>query len=345
MSAIGLGAVGAKLQGAANKASSKVGSQAKGSSYLGAYMGQRKKIRDTNRAQGYGKGLKGRISNSRFTGKAGSHLAATGMALASKEEAEAVDHEMVAMQKQSGWTEANRLDKAHDEFVEAMEGGDTTRARAAQKILLSGGNAGISKLQSGYSKLGQQMDSSGYGNMMGSATGQKVLSDLSSSGIKSKNAALDKMAHTEPVDASGNKATVDSIASSISTYTALTDSELAGQNAANLTLAASSGGLSAERAQRIRANDTVWSQLSEDKKEIISNVAGPAATPSAATQPPAGGQQAAIPTQGQTTLTIPHGGNGTSPPPGMTQQSSGLFVPSNMNNGGTTPPSPPPPAP
>ncbi|HSW90620.1 MAG TPA: hypothetical protein VLF64_01340, partial [Candidatus Saccharimonadales bacterium] len=169
LSAIGLGAVGAKLQGAANKASSKVGSQAKGSSYLGAYMGQRKKIRDTNRAQGYGKGLKGRISNSRFTGKAGSHLAATGMALASKEEAEAVDHEMVAMQKQSGWTEANRLDKAHDEFVEAMEGGDTTRARAAQKILLSGGNAGISKLQSGYSKLGQQMDSSGYGNMMGSA--------------------------------------------------------------------------------------------------------------------------------------------------------------------------------
>lgn len=352
------GAVGAKLQGAANKATGKVGSHAKNSSYLGAYMGQRSKIRATNRAQKYGKGkVLGRISNSRLSGKAGSHLAATGMALASKEEAEAVDHEMVALQKQDGWTEANRLGKARDEFVEAMQAGDTTRARAAQRILLGSGNAGISQLQAGYSKLGTDMSDSSYGTMMESATGQKVLSDLSSSGIKGKNAALDKMAHTEPLsrDAQGNvtgKNSVDSIAKSQSTYTALTDSELAGQNAANLTEAVNSGGLSTERAQRIKGNDTVWSQLSEDKKQIISNAAGSAPTTSPAPAPAGSPQPATSPAQPQnpTTLTIPHGGSNppatpsATPPPGMTQRASGLFVPSNMNNGGNNTPPPPPPS-
>jgi len=353
------GTIGAKAQGWANKASGNVGSHAKKSSYLGAYMGQRSKIRATNRAQKYGKGkVLGRISNSRFSGKAGSHLAATGMALASKEEAEAVDHEMVALQKQDGWTEANRLGKARDEFVEAMQAGDTTRARAAQRILLGSGNAGISQLQSGYSKLGTDMSDSSYGTMMESATGQKVLSDLSSSGIKGKNAALDKMAHTEPLakDAQGNvtgKNSVDSIAKSQSTYTALTDSELAGQNAANLTEAVNSGGLSTERAQRIKGNDTVWSQLSEDKKQIISNAAGTAAAPPATTAPaPSGGQSpAAAQPSPSTTLTIPHGGgtppaappssgSQAPPPPGMVQHASGLVIPSSANN--NTPPPPPP---
>jgi len=355
------GALGAKLQGMANKAGGKVGARVKDSTYAGAYMAQRKKISATKRAQSYGKGLRGAVSHSRFSGRAGNELATTGSALATKEEREAVDNEVVAMQKQSGWTEANKLENAQHEFEEAMRAGNATKARAAQQILLSGGNKGISRLQDGYSNLGSSMGVEQYEAMMNAAPAQKALSDLSSAGIKGKNAALTQMSYTAPTttDANGNKVktTVDSIANSAGTYNALTDSELAGQSDENLQSAINSGGVSQERASRIRSNDSVWSQLSENKKQMISGVAGPAQAPA---QPASGGQQTQ--TQPQTPagqLTIPHGGGNppASPPPAAppaspphqppgtsnyTQRPSGLFVPPSSNTPPSNPPSSPP---
>jgi hypothetical protein len=307
------GAIGAKLQGLSNKATGKIGARVKDSSYAGAYMAQRKKLAATKRAQGYGatKGLKGatygRLSRSRLSGSAGSQLATTGSALASKEEREAVDNEVVAMQKQSGWTEANKLQNAQSEFERAMKSGNATKARAAQQILLGGGNKGIGRLQDAYSNLGSSMSTSQYESMMNDAPAQKVLSDLSGAGIKGKNAALTQMSYTPPVttDANGKKVknTVDSIANSADTYNALTDTELAGQSEENLERAISSRALSPERAQRLQTNDTVWSQLSEGKKQMIAAAAGPA--PSAPAPPSSGAAagQASSPTQ----LTIAHG--------------------------------------
>lgn len=351
------GALGAKLQGMANKAGGKVGARVKDSTYAGAYMAQRKKISATKRAQSYGKGLRGAVSHSRFSGRAGNELATTGSALATKEEREAVDNEVVAMQKQSGWTEANKLENAQHEFEEAMRAGDATKARAAQQILLSGGNKGISRLQDGYSNLGSSMGVEQYEAMMNAAPAQKALSDLSSAGIKGKNAALTQMSYTAPTttDANGNKVktTVDSIANSAGTYNALTDSELAGQSDENLQSAINSGGVSQERASRIRSNDSVWSQLSENKKQMISGVAGPAQAPA---QPASGGQQTqAQPQTPAGQLTIPHAGGNppaslppASPPhqpPGTsnyTQRPSGLFVPPSSNTPPSNPPSSPP---
>lgn len=348
------GAIGTKLQGLSNKATGKIGARVKDSSYAGAYMAQRKKLAATKRAQGYGAttGLKGalygRLSRSRVSGSAGSQLATTGSALASKEEREAVDNEVVAMQKQSGWTEATKLKNAQSEFEDAMKAGNATKARAAQQILLGGGNKGIGRLQDAYSNLGSSMSTSQYESMMNDAPAQKVLSDLSSAGIKGKNAALTQMSYTPPVttDANGNKVktTVDSIANSPETYNALTDAELAGQSDDNLQRAIDSGGVTQQRAQRIQANDTVWSNLSENKKQMIASAAGPAPAAPAPSSSGAAGGQTSSPTQ----LTIPHGSSATQPqpatssahlPPGTssyTPNASGLYVPPGA--GGTTPP-------
>lgn len=256
------GAIGARLQGMGDRATGRVSSRVKDSTYAGAYLSQRKKIRAANRAQSYGKGVRGYVSKSRFTGKAGTELAALGSALSSREEKEAVDNEIINMQKQSGWTEANRLDKAKEEFVGAMRSGDSTKARAAQQIMLSSGNAGISKLQESMESIEGDAN---YTSMMGSATGQKVLSDLNGSGVKGKNAALAKLAYSQE----GTK--VSSLANDGNTYSALNDAEVAGQSTGNIQKAITNGGITHERAAEMMNNQNVWSQLSEDKKTMIRN--------------------------------------------------------------------------
>jgi hypothetical protein len=275
------GAIGGKLQGIGNKATGRVGARARDSSYAGAYMTQRKKIKAATRAQSYGTGLRGKLSKSNISGRAGTELAATGSALASREEREAVDNEVIRLQKQDGWTEENRLGKASAEFTDAMRSGDSTRARAAQSIMLSSGNAGISQLQASMESLEGDAN---YSSMMSSATGQKVMSDLNGSGIKGKNAALAKLAY------SGADTKVSDLASAGSTYSALTDAEVAGQSLDNIKRATQNNGITQERAVEMMNNQNIWSQLSEDKKQVIRNRAASPnrqSNPGAGTTPPA----------------------------------------------------------
>jgi hypothetical protein len=307
-------------------------------------MKQRSKIRGSKRLQKFNDGaIYGRISRSGLSGQAGTELGAMGTAMASKEEREAVDNEAVRLQKQTGWTEANRLENARETFKEAMKSGDTTKARAAQQILLSGGNKGISELQNAYTDIGNSSSDEEYGKMMNDSIGQKVLSDLNSSGIKGKNASLAQMAYTPPVDSNGKKRTVADIAGDSGTYSALTDAELAGQSEDNLKKA----NISSTRAQSIIDNQNVWSQLSDNKKQIIQGYAaagGGTPTPQAGgtpapggnpapTPPPAGGQGGGTPPPANPTnppqLNIPHG-----PAPNKGSSGTNTYTPP-TNPGGT----------
>ena len=277
------GSIGAKMQGWGNKATGRIGSRAK-ENYNKSNFAMARKIREQGQEKYRRSQLGTRVgAGSRILSGVGltksqqygqHHLATSAQSQASKDEREAVDDEMVSMQKQSGWTEANRLDMAQREFVSAMRSGNGTRARAAQQILLSGGNKGISNLQSGYSQLGHNEDGSAmsgeaYSSMMGQASSQKVLSDLNSAGIKGKNAALSAMAYSEHANADGTANTVDSIAANAGTYSALTDAELVGQNETNLQ----QSGITSERAQGVMNNANVWQNLSENKKAIIRDFA------------------------------------------------------------------------
>lgn len=178
---------------------------------------------------------------------------------------------------------------------------------------------------------------------MNDSIGQKVLSDLNSSGIKGKNASLAQMAYTPPVDSNGKKRTVADIAGDSGTYSALTDAELAGQSEDNLKKA----NISSTRAQSIIDNQNVWSQLSDNKKQIIQGYAaagGGTPTPQAGgtpapggnpapTPPPAGGQGGGTPTPANPTnppqLNIPHG-----PAPNKGSSGTNTYTPP-TNPGGT----------
>ena len=317
------GALGSRLSGYADRSGKRVGSSVREKSYAGAYMKQRGKIKQSKRMQRFNDGrVYGAVSRNRFSGQAGTELGAMGTAMASKEEREAVDNEAVRLQKQDGWTEANRLTNARDTFTEAMKNGDTTKARAAQQILLSGGNKGISELQNAYADLGNSSTDAQYGKMMNDPIGQKVLSDLNSSGIKGKNASLAQMAYTAPVDSNGAKRTVTDIATDAGTYSALTDTELAGQSEDNLRNA----NISSTRAQSIIGNQNVWSQLSDNKKQIIQGYAGtggtpapqpgPAPTPAPTPAPQPGPAPTPAPTPAPAPAPAPSPSSGTPPPSG-----------------------------
>lgn len=269
-SLVAAGTLGTKLQGLGNKATGRIGQEVKGR-YSKSNFGQAAKMREAGRekfqrtqlANRIGQGdATSRLLRGYFPGKKAAagrdYLNNSAQAQVSKDEKEEIDNRIVSMQKQDGWTVHNTQKMARKAFVESMKSGDVVSARAAQQIMLSGGGKGVEELQNAYTDLG---GAANYSTIM-SGSGQKVLSDLNSAGLKGKNAALAKLAYSDPTKAENR---VQNIANDPSTYTALTDAELAGQSERNIINA----NISQQRAREIQNNNNVWQNLSEEKKNII----------------------------------------------------------------------------
>lgn len=188
----------------------------------------------------------------------GDRGAAAAAAAGSKIENEAVDNAALVMQKQPGWTAATTIPKAQEELATAIRNGDTTRARAAQKILIGAKSKGVEA-------LGKTLDSNINASNMNTDTAQFLKSDITSAGLKGTDAAIDTWSR----DNSG--ATINNVASKAGSLDGLTDAELAGQSAVRIRQA----GISQTRAEGIMDNQQVWGNLSEEKKNILSeNAAG-----------------------------------------------------------------------
>ncbi len=265
------GTLGAKLSGYADKA----GKNAVGKSRLGAMKTQYDRNRDVKRSQRWGgRGSKydpRTIVNrgvNKATGTYGQRIAAAGAETESKIANEDVDRAAILMQKQDGWNAATTIPKAQGELAEAIKKGDTTKARAAQKILLGSGSKGVEA-------LGQTLDKSVTTANKDGGTVQYLKSDITGAGLKGKDAALDKWSRETEINDAGKRvatsASISTLASRTGSLDALSDHELAGQSVTRLAQSS----ISPVRANEIMGNNEVWGNLAEDKKQAIrDNVAG-----------------------------------------------------------------------
>ncbi len=276
------GSVGAMLSKASSKANSRIGKKWNDTSMLGAMNQQRQRNQQLKRAQtlgGHGNGLAANYYKgiNRLTGKNyGGKLSAHGAGIAVEMEKKEVADEAIRLQKQKDWTEQNKLAMAQEAYEDAVAKGDTTRARAAQSILIAGGAQGIDRLHRGVRNAEGRA-----GFDKNSTTVQKCMSDLSAAGLKGKDAALNAWSYSE-----GSIADIESTGR---TYSELTDAELAGQSLESLTQASYAVGadgqpaLTAERARAMMGNDNVWQNLSGSKQDLLRTIAGTAAGPATPT--------------------------------------------------------------
>jgi hypothetical protein len=316
------GTVGAKLSGFSDKATSRAGRGIKN-----GRLGEAKTAFDTRRTgrriarrtgsgflatQGrklgedsrLGKNLVrvGTLSQSFDRTKAGKYVggdrgAAAAAAAGSKIENDAVDNAALVMQKQPGWTAATTIDKAKEELSDAIKKGDTTRARAAQKILLGSGGKGIEELGK---QLNESVDSSNHE----SSTVQYLKSDITGAGLKSKDTVLDTWSR----DKSGSSVTEVARQQGAAVFSKLNDVELAGQSHARIKQAIHDGHIDSVRANEIINNQAAWVNMSEEKRALFRAIAssgaqtpgstngssfpnpssGPSNPPSGSAPPPAG---------------------------------------------------------
>ncbi|AGL62237.1 membrane protein of unknown function [Candidatus Saccharimonas aalborgensis] len=307
------GSVGAMLSKASSKANSRIGKKWNDTSMLGAMSQQRQRNQQLKRAQtlgGHGNGLGAKYYKgiNRLTGKNyGGKLSAHGAGVAAEMEKKEVADEAIRMQK--GWKEEQKLDEAQKVYEKAIAEGDTVRARAAQSILLAGGAKGMDNLHKG---IVNAEGKKGFDK--GSTTVQKLMSDLSAAGVKSRDAAVNSWSYS-----SGTLSSFDGAAG---TYSGLTDAELAGQSEVQLKAAVSSGGLDAARAQGMMDNPNVWQNLNENKRNVLRGVAG---TNGPST--PAGAAAAATGTSGSGAGQMPMPNQAPPPPPSGGGASPGPSAP------------------
>lgn len=306
------GSVGAMLSKASSKANSRIGKKWNDTSMLGAMSQQRQRNQQLKRAQtlgGHGNGLGAKYYKgiNRLTGKNyGGKLSAHGAGIAVEMEKKEVADEAIRLQKQKDWTEQNKLAMAQEAYEDAVAKGDTTRARAAQSILIAGGAQGIDRLHRGVRNAEGRA-----GFDKNSTTVQKCMSDLSAAGLKGKDAALNAWSYSE-----GSIADIESTGR---TYSELTDAELAGQSLESLTQASYAVGadgqpaLTAERARAMMGNDNVWQNLSGSKQDLLRTVAGTAAGPATPTGANTSGGGGAPGGVGATPNLPPPGGAGGGP--------------------------------
>lgn len=185
------------------------------------------------------------------------------------------------------------VEKAEETFKAAVANGDVTGARAATKVMLSTGTAGLTALERSISaaesagKLdGKSKDSKEIG---------KVLrDDIAKAGLKPKDNALASWTYTDGTLASRH--------GDIGTYRGLSDSELAGQTDANLERAVNLGAVDPARAQKMLDSDNLKTLLTTKKREQLERAIAQQGRPGTAGP------------QGPTGQPGPQGGG--TPPPG-----------------------------
>lgn len=360
------GALGAKLQGAASKATGKMGSQVKNTSRLGAGMADMKRFRDQQRqiklAKGRGNsrsalGVVGRVAGGKKYNER-ARLHAEG--LENKEYEEDVKAATEYQARHTTFDQKMRLATGQP----AEEGGaepTETERDAAIRFMMSSGN--FTERQQVLASVGSMT-----GGLRRSAiNGARAKGDTGVYG-SSTLGRLEDTSGATPGSATGQSE--DEVRATLNqgTTTRINNGDLAPET---FTRDAYTAGYVAQQVQhadpaaqtQLAQSLTNYAASDQGKKtaaslqshiDTVVNTA-PAGTvqPAAAAPIAPSGQQPAAPAspQNPTTLTIPHGG-GTSPPapqpgpqtppPGMVQRPSGLFVPSSANN--NTPPPPPPPS-
>lgn len=182
------------------------------------------------------------------------------------------------------------IKEAKGELADAVNKGDTVRARAAQNILLNSGGKGIAALHE------QIQASFSEPNSKNSMVGQSLRRSLNSAGLKSKNNALASWAYDEQ--------TIGESSTKASTFEKLSDSELGGHAIANLRAAnnaVTADGervLDGKRAARILQNPVVAGAMGEEERKFMQKLADtepiqananntPPATPGASAGPTA----------------------------------------------------------
>ncbi|MBC7943451.1 hypothetical protein H7X68_03060 [Candidatus Saccharibacteria bacterium] len=163
-------------------------------------------------------------------------------------------------------TPTTEQDVAKATFIEATKSGDTAKARAAQKILMTQlGAPGIQALHESIGEIGTE------GN---AETIKELRRDINASGMKGKDNAVATWGYTDQ--------SIQNIESSADTFKGLNPTELAGQNIKNLNKAQ---GLTGDQARSVLSNQNAAQLLSGEKREFFErlsqsqpSVGGPAPT-------------------------------------------------------------------
>lgn len=260
-----LGKLGAKISGMMDKRLDKVKSNINDNSLAGAYKKQWDRSQQIKNSQviagqykGYNplrrvaSGANRFINKSPLTGSLGNKITAAGASTALALKNEDIENEMKSMQ--AAWGPGQELTMAKDAYEAALKSNDVTKARAAQKILLSKGGAGVKAIR-------QTIQKGDF--KAGSTAVEAARSDLSAAGLKSKDAGLNAWSYDSK---NRDLATLDGEAG---TYSALTESELSTQSHGSMIRAVNSGGVSGARAKNILDNATLDANLTEDTRDAL----------------------------------------------------------------------------
>jgi hypothetical protein len=341
------GTLGAKFQGMANKATGKIGSQAKNTSRLGTGLGEMRKFREQQRAiklaKGRGKsrspmGAVGRVvGGAKFNEKA--RLRAEGLENQEYEEnvKAATDyqarHTSFAQKQAIATGQTDASEEERDAAIRFMMSNGNFNDR--RKVLESVGTMSGGLRRSAINGARAKGDTGVYGS-----TTLGELEDSTDDGSPSHMSV-------EDATATLNRGTTGRINTGDLTPETFTrdahTAEYVAQQAVNAE---------PDKQTKFAQSLTNYAASDQGKKTAVSvqshigtvvgNAPAGSVQPAPASPIAPGGQQAAASGQPQnpTTLNIPHGGG--TPPPGMTQTPSGLFVPTGINNPGNNPPPPPP---
>ncbi len=217
------------------------------------------------------------------------------------------------------------------ELSRAIARGDTTSARAAQKILLNTGGPGLDRL---HVELENSFDTQGASKT--SETGSKLRQDLSAAGLKGKDAVIDNWATNDARTGIGA-----TFASNVSA--GLNDVELAGQRMDGVLIQAEQQRhITQDQARAVVANESVFKDMDQGKKALFQRIADGVAPPplDARGRPvivpgPAGqtGNTGQTGQQGPPGTPGPAGGAGgapatpQTPPPATGSGPGGMFIP------------------
>lgn len=264
----GLGALGAKINGWQNKAQGSAGSRGKeryGQSALGQWNKYRASEAQKRRALTQAGQYRGwnpirksysavakKANRSRATGQFGDRLAAGGISMANKEEAEAI-----SLQEALIANDMKTNPNAHSEALRsALQSGDTTKARAAQNHLLksAGGREAFHDVMGDPS-----LDA---GDDMSEALRANIQANHAD--IDSKDAALTTWAF--------KGGTLAAVRADAATWETATDAQLAGHSKKSLEAIHAAGHLDHVRAQRIINDPRLAANIKPDEKTYLGGI-------------------------------------------------------------------------
>lgn len=356
------GALGNKLAGWSSKANGRIGSKVRDTSRLGEAQRGLKNRMALRRATRRGKSRFQRAIDNSWAGKqlGLDKGAAAAMSAVDEQDEKDVKQELTRFRNTNGATDTKGAAAA---MKDAIEKGDSVKARAMQRYLTGAGSKGVKELEQVYSESSEKIRAGGTEGIQ-----KSLASDALALGMKGKSAAIDSFSTSEKGDF--NKIRADT-----GTYSRLGASELAGQkNLAQLMTAKGAPVLDAEGKPVLDADKkpilglgTVSPEMAEavmsspDARDLMSvhdlatmaNLAGtnsggnpssggaPATTgggsaggssiPPVTGGTPGGGFPGAPSSGGSSGGSAPSSGG--SAPAGYTQSSSGFLVP----NGGAQP--------